>query len=91
MALGGTITELQARMPANEVRVWMAYRQKYGPMNDVRRYDRPAALLGSILSRAFGGKAKQADLMPFGQEEKETTINDVVASFGPGVKIGKRR
>ena len=90
MTLGGTITELQKRMSIAEVRVWMAYRQKYGPMNHVRMFDRPAALIGSILSNAHGGKAKMAELMPFGQEEKVATLDDVVASFGPGVKIGKR-
>lgn len=91
MALGGTITELHKRMSANEVRVWQAYRAKYGPMNDVRRHDRPAALISSVLSRIHGGKATQTDFMPFGKEEKEPSVNDLLVAFGGGVKIGKRR
>jgi hypothetical protein len=91
MALGGTITELQARMPITEVRLWMAYRKKYGPMNNVRKYDRPAALISSILSRIYGGKAKIADFLPFGQTEAEKLVNELVAELGPGVAIGKRR
>ena len=75
-------------MTLNEFRVWLAYRQKYGPMNDVRRYDRPAALLGSILSHANGGKTKMADLMPWGKETKEPTLDDLIGAIG-GVKIGR--
>lgn len=51
-------------------------------MNDVRRYDRPAALLGSILSHAHGGKTKMKDLMPFGSEKDETETDDLVTAFG---------
>lgn len=69
----------------------MAYRQKYGPMNDVRRYDRPAALIGSILSHAHGGKTKMEDLMPFGKEANESSLGDIMSTLGPGVIIGKRR
>mgnify|MGYP003386545188 CR=1 FL=1 len=88
--LGGTIGELQSRMSMREVNVWLAYRDKYGPMNDVRRYDRPAAILASILSHAHGGKSPPRDFMPFGQEEKETTVEDIITAFG-GVEIGQRR
>lgn len=74
-----------------EFRLWMAYRAKHGPMNDVRRYDRPAALIGSILSQAHGGKTKMSDLMPFGQEEdKVATLDDIISVFG-GVNLGKSR
>lgn len=78
-------------MSIHEAKVWMAYRKKHGPMNDVRRYDRPAALIGSILSHAHGGKAKMEDLMPFGKEEKVASMEDIIAALGPGVRIGKRR
>ncbi len=91
MALGGTITELQSRMSVGEVRTWMAYRQKHGPMNDVRRHDRPAALLGSILSHAHGGKKKMEELMPFGKEATSAGLHDLISELGPGVVIGKRR
>lgn len=92
LALGGTIGELQERMTVAEVGVWVAYRQKHGPMTDARRYDRPAAVLGSILSHAYGGKAKPIDFMPWGKEnssDKEPTLDDIITAMG-GVKIGKR-
>lgn len=77
-------------MSANEFMIWLAYRKKYGPMNDVRKYDRPAALIGSILSHAHGGKSEMRDLMPFGKEQKEVTLEDLAGRFGGRVNIGKR-
>lgn len=77
-------------MSLNEVKVWIAWRKKFGPMNDVRRYDRPAALIGSILSAAHGGKTKMADLMPFGKDERPPTLEEIVSAFG-GVNVVKRR
>lgn len=93
MTLGGTITELQSRMSVNEFKVWVAYRSKYGPMSDVRRYDAPGAIIASLISQAHGGKAKPKDFMPYGQREEatEATIDDFVKAFGKGVKLGKRR
>lgn len=91
MLLGGTITELQHRMSMNEFRTWLKYRQKYGPMNDVRRFDRPAAMLGNLICRAVGSKdSKMTDFMPFGVEEKEPEFSDIVAAF-KGVNIAKPR
>ena len=75
-------------MSLNEFRVWVDYRNKYGPMNDVRRYDRPAALLGNILSQAHGGKAKMKDFLPWGKDEREPTLEDLIGAIG-GVKIGR--
>lgn len=75
-------------MSLSEVRIWAAYRKKYGPMSDVRRYDRPAALLGSILSHAHGGKTKMSELMPWGKEEREPSIDDIIGAIG-GVTIGR--
>lgn len=93
MALGGTIAELQAKMSLREIHVWLAWRNKYGPMNDVRRHDRGPAILASILSHAHGGKAKPSEFMPFGmvqEDEKELSVEDLITAFG-GVEIGKRR
>ncbi len=90
MVLGGTIAELQARMPLREVHVWLAYRNKYGPMSDVRRFDRPAALIASLISRAHGGKAELRDFMPFGIDQDAVSMDEIIAAFGE-VKIGKRR
>lgn len=59
-------------------------------MNDVRRYDRPAAMVGQIISKVNGGKVEMKDLMPWGKEDKEVTLEEFVNSLGPGVKVGKR-
>lgn len=89
LALGKTVKELQQEMSFGEVRVWVAYMKKYGPFNDVRRYDRPAAILGSILSRAHGGKATQADFMPWGKDVKvDPSLEDMIGALGR-VKIGR--
>lgn len=58
----------------------MSYRRKNGPMNDMRRFDRPAALIGSALT---GRPIK--DMMPFGSSETE----EILELFGG--KIAKRR
>jgi hypothetical protein len=95
MALGYTIAELQNRMTVKEVLIWASYREKYGAMNDIRRYDRPAAMLGSIISHANGGKSTMLDLMPFKPEElakpQTTDFSAFVAGLGKGAKIGKRK
>lgn len=59
---------------------------KYGPMNDVRRFDRPAAIIATILSKAFGGKVKMKDLMPYGQEpERQATFAELVKELGGNI------
>lgn len=79
-------------MSLNEFRLWVAYRNKYGPMNDVRRHDAPGAIVASLISQAHGGKAKPKDFMPYGVgEDQEATLDDFVKAFGRGVQIGKRR
>jgi len=90
MILGGTIRELQSRMTMKEVSIWLSYRAKYGPPNDVRRYDRPAALAAYMANRVAGGKAEMIDFMPFGKDEKQAEIGDIIEAFG-GIKVGKPR
>ena len=91
MMTGRTIAELQAQITMSEVEVWLAYRRKYGPMNPNRTFDAGPAIIASLISKAHGGKAVPADFMPYyPKEEKEVTLNDLVQSFGSGVKIGKR-
>lgn len=82
-------------MTMAELNIWSAYRHKYGPMNDVRRFDGPAAIVASMVNNAHGGKAKPADLMPYGKEkpvesEEEFTPDHVLKILGKGVKVGKR-
>lgn len=97
MALGGTITELQQRMIPAEFNIWAAYRRKYGPMNDVRRFDGPAGIIASLISRAHGGKAKPLDFMPYGitpapeEEPVGMTDDQILKAFGKGAQVGKRR
>lgn len=63
--LGGTVGELKHRMSGMEFRGWLAYRAKWGPMDLVRRYDRPAALGAHVATVAAGGKGKMQDMMPY--------------------------
>lgn len=91
MAIGGkTIAELQASINPKEMAVWYAYKKKYGPMNDVRRFDRPAALVASMISAANGGKAKMNEFMPWGPGQKQATFEDVAKALGK-VEHGKRK
>lgn len=69
-------------MSITELQVWQAYRKKYGPMNDVRRYDRPAALISKIVSQVKGGKLSMAELMPYGKETREAGIEDFIQAYG---------
>jgi hypothetical protein len=92
MTLGGTIAELQSRMGLKEFTIWLAYRKKFGPMNDVRRYDRPAALITSMAARLMGNNNIEIqDFLPFGKDEDQgSDLADFIKKIG-GVKIGKSR
>jgi len=92
MLLGGTVRELQHRMTMPEFSTWIRYRKKHGPMNDIRRYDRPAALLAFMASRLGGGKVNSiTDFMPFGmEEEQEADLSQIITALG-GVNIVKPR
>ncbi len=59
-------------------------------MNDVRRFDRPAALLSYIVQKIMGGKNRMEDFMPFGKEEKDASLEDIISALG-GVNRGKPR
>lgn len=69
-------------MSINEIQVWQAYRKKYGPMNDVRRFDRPAALISKIISQSNGGKLQMTDVMPYGKETRAAGFEDFTELFG---------
>lgn len=53
-------------------------------MNDVRRYDRPAALIAHIACKLTGNKdVKMKDFMPFAMEEDRTaSLADIAAAMG---------
>lgn len=64
--LGGTVGELKRRMSGVEFRGWLAYRDKWGPLNPVRLYDRPAALQAHMTRVMNGDKSsKMQDMMPY--------------------------
>ena len=100
MALGRTIAELQATITPSEINVWLAYRRKFGPMNPVRQFDRPAALMATMMARTMGGSktAKIHDFMPYGHHVKEEEDEFVDAdtflaalSVKDGVRDGFKR
>lgn len=93
--LGGTIGDLQQHMGYREYLLWCKYREKYGPLNPVRMYDRGAAIIAAMVNNAHGGKAKPDDFIPYGkaqEEESEIDISEYIkAAFGGKVNIGKRK
>lgn len=87
MTVGGhTIKELQGKITVEEYRVWLAYRMKYGPMNPVRRYDAPAALIASFILNVHGNKAKPSDFMPYGkptiEADGDMPLQDFIKAIG---------
>lgn len=56
-------------------------------------YDRPAALIASMINNAHGGKAKPQDFLPFGRElEEEQEIDGdgfINLLKATGAKIGR--
>lgn len=90
MTLGGTVGELQQKMGWAEVMLWQSYFKKHGRPSMERKFDRPAALISSMLSSAHGGKAKYADFMPYPRNDFENpegppSLEAIIAKFG-GVK-----
>lgn len=76
MTIGSTIKEAKQRISVNEFQTWIRYREKFGPMNPVRRYDVGPAMLASLISRVHGGKAKPLDFIAFGKDPEEDTVVD---------------
>ena len=76
MRLGGTVAELKHRMSAAEFGRWIKYRNDFGAMDDRRMFDRPAALVATVLSRVHGGKAEMDSFMLQKKEEDEPVISD---------------
>ena len=102
MSLGGTIGDLQSRMGYREYELWCRYRQKYGPLNPVRMYDRAGAMVATQINNAHGGKAKPQDFMLLNENHEVEDFNpdnDVKLLIKSGamiqsdrqVKIGKRK
>lgn len=63
-------------------------------MNDVRRFDRPFALLIAAVRATAGLKTDMETFLPYGKdpvdEAQGANLDEIIAAFG-GVKIGKSR
>lgn len=94
MMIGCTIHEAQQRVTLNEFRTWIKYREKFGPMNPIRRYDVGPATVAALISQAHGGKAKPIDFIHYGKEPEPDVIVDAagfIAALGGRVKYGRKR
>lgn len=92
ITLGKTVGELQESITEAEYELWLRYRYKFGPMNMIRMYDRPAALLSTIISNVYGGKRKPDDFLPYGKEDEDVVLeaDDFVNLLvSTGAKIGR--
>lgn len=90
--MGGTIESLQGRISYREYMLWSAYRNKYGPMNPVRMFDQPGAIVASQINNAFGGKAKPQDFLVYLKQKEEQEVDEVsqfMKFLNNGVKIGR--
>ena len=61
---GNTIAEAKATLSYAEVLAWVAYRDKHGSLNLVRRVELAAGLIALQVNRSGGGKAELYDFMP---------------------------
>ncbi len=61
---GSTIAEAKATLSYAEVLAWVAYRDKHGSLNLMRRTELAAALIALQVNRSGGGKAELYDFMP---------------------------
>ncbi|MDD0974980.1 phage tail assembly protein T [Pseudomonas fontis] len=67
--VGGTsIAEAKATLSYAEVLAWVAYRDKHGSLNPVRRQELAAAIIALQVNRGAGGKAELIDFMPHAEQ-----------------------
>lgn len=71
LSLGFTVGYLQENLSHRELNLWGKYREKYGPLHPVRRFDTGPALIASMIIRANGGKSDPNDFLPYGKEKVE--------------------
>lgn len=79
-------------MTYKEVIMWCKYREKYGSLGPVRRYDQPAAIIASVINNVHGGKAKPVDYMPYMPKPEvidDLNEEDFIAAISKGAKIGR--
>lgn len=69
MAFGRLPSELRASITHWDILKLVAYRDKYGPMNPVRMYDRGPAVIAALTARVNGNSTvKESDFLPYGHE-----------------------
>lgn len=61
---GTTIAEAKATLSYAEVLAWIAYRDKHGSLNLVRRIELASGLIALQVNRSGGGKADLYDFLP---------------------------
>lgn len=66
--IGDTIENLQNRMSEKEFHAWCAYRNKFGALNPIRRFDAGFALVCSVLANVNGIKKDPKDFIFYGKE-----------------------
>lgn len=91
MLIGDRVENLQNSMNYREYLLWSAYRNKYGPLNPIRKYDQAGAVVASQINNAYGGKAKVSDFLFYlkKEEDENASVEEFIKALGKGVKIGR--
>lgn len=69
---GSTIVEAKANISYAEVLAWVAYRDKHGSLNPLRRQELSAAIIALQINRSVGGKAELTDFMPHAERSGDS-------------------
>lgn len=70
---------LQRRMSNREWAQWVAYVELYGPVDQQRRYDEPAARVAAVLAQVNGNKNTTAlDFMPYTPKPESTPAGTLI-------------
>lgn len=63
--MGDTVESLQGRLSSREWAHWLAYFELYGPVDDQRRYDAPAARVAAVIANVNNNPGlRPIDFMP---------------------------
>lgn len=84
-----TVAQIQNTISSRELDLWGRYRNKYGPLNPVRKYDSGAALVASMIVNSQGGKTKPNDFMPYGRDTNLDDSGDVIVETDEFIELLK--
>lgn len=77
--MGDTVESLQRRMSSREWAQWVAYVELYGPVDQQRRYDQPAAQVAAVIAQVNGNKNTTAlDFMPYAAKTDATPAGTLI-------------